>query len=145
MKKISIPFTFLCLVLIIQSCANVETQEAKVANISPMVGTWEYHEFEGLATISESHFNWITSDQIVTKDSLTGEETSVTSIFAAGGTYTFTDSVYTWKNLYSTNPDVPGTSFQTINIIEDNIVKFSGIKPDGSIGDPAHARRISGK
>lgn len=77
MKKITVPFMFVCMVLIVQSCMNAGTQEAKETNLSPLVGAWEYIEQEGLFIATETHFNWVIESQTITVDSLTNVETSV--------------------------------------------------------------------
>ena len=142
MKKTSIPIMFVCLVLMVISCTNVETQEAKEKNVSPLAGAWEYIDQEGLAIATESHFNWVIKSRTIIKDTLTEVETTVESINAAGGTYSFTDSLYTWTYLYSTNPEDVGTSFQTVSTFEDDITKYTFINPDGTLGDTGVARRI---
>jgi len=121
---------------------NAGTQEAKETNLSPLVGAWEYIEQEGLFIATETHFNWVIESQTITVDSLTNVETSVASIYAAGGTYSFTDSIYTWNYLYSTNPEEAGTSFQTVITFEGDVTKYTFINPDGSIGNTGTARRI---
>jgi hypothetical protein len=143
MKKTSIPIMFVCIVLIVNSCANVETQEAKETNISPLAGAWEYIDQEGLAIATESHFSWIIKTQTIIKDTLTEVETTVESINAAGGTYSFTDSLYTWTYLYSTDPEDVGTSFQTVSTFEGDTTKYTFINPDGSLGNTGVARRIT--
>ena len=145
MKKTSIPFMFVCLVLIVKSCTNVETQEAKERNVSPIAGAWEYIDQEGLFIATESHFNWVIKSQTIIKDTLTEVETTVESINAAGGTYSFTDSVFTWNYLYSTNPEDVGTSFQTVSTFEGDNTKYTFINPDGSLGNTGVARRITSK
>ncbi len=142
MKKILVQFMFVCLVLIVQSCTNAEKQEAKETNVSPIAGAWEYIDQEGLFTATETHFNWIIKSQTITIDTLTEVETSVASIYAAGGTYSFTDSIYTWNYLYSTNPEEAATSFQTVITFEGDVTKYTFINPDGSLGDTGSARRI---
>ena len=145
MKKTSIPIMFVCLVLMVISCTNVETQEVKEKNVSPLAGAWEYIDQEGLAIATESHFSWVIKSQTIITDTLTEVETTVESINAAGGTYSFTDSLYTWTYLYSTNPEDVGTSFQTVSSFEDDITKYTFINPDGTLGGTGVARRATSK
>ena len=142
MKKTAVPFMFVCIVLVSQSCTNAETQEAEETNVSPIAGAWEYIDQEGLFIATETHFNWIIKSQTTTIDSLTDVETSVASIYAGGGTYSFTDSLYTWNVMYSTNPDQAETSFQTVSTFEGDITYYKILNPDGSVGDTGSARRI---
>ena len=145
MKKISVLIMFVCLALIAQNCTNANTQEEKEANVSPIAGAWEYVDQEGLFIASPMHFNWVIKNETITKDTLTEVETSVQSIYAAGGTYSFTDSVFTWTYLYSTNPEDVGTTMQTVMDFEDNEVKYTFINPDGSLGNTGVARRRANK
>jgi len=142
MKKTAVPFVFVCIVLIVQSCMNAETQEAEETNVSPIAGAWEYTDQEGLFIATETHFNWVIETQTTTIDSLTEVETLVESIYAAGGTYSFTDSLYTWNYLYSTNPEEAGTSFETVITFEGDVTNYTFINPDGSLGDTGSVRRI---
>ena len=145
MKKISTPLMFLYLVLIVQSCTNSETQESKETNVSPIVGAWEYIDQDGLFIASQMHFNWVIKSETITKDTLTEVETSVQSIYAAGGTYSFTDSVFTWIYLYSTNPEEVGTTVQTVMDFKGDEVKYTFINSDGSLGKTGVARRIASR
>lgn len=145
MKKISVPIMFVCLALIVQSCTNADTQKVKETNVSPLEGAWEYIDQDGLFIASQMHFNQIIKSETITKDTLTEVETSVQSIYAAGGTYSFTDSVFTWIYLYSTNPEEVGTTVQTVMDFEGNVVKYTFINPDGSLGNTGVARRIANK
>jgi len=145
MKKISVPIMFVCLVLIVQSCTNADTQEVKETNVSPLEGAWEYIDQDGLFIATESHAIWVIKSQTIIKDTLTGVETTVESINAAGGTYSFTDSVFTFNYLYSTNPEDVGTSIQTVSTFEGDTIKYTFINPDGSLGNTGVARRITSR
>jgi len=145
MKKTAVPFMFVCFVLIVQSCTNAETQEAEETNVSPVAGTWEYIENqEGLAIFTETHFIWVIKSQTNVADTLSEVETETIaeSTFAAGGTYSFTDSLYTWNVTYSTNPDQAGTSLQTVSTFEGDMTYFKILNSDGSVGFTGAARRI---
>ena len=145
MKKISVPIMLVCLVLIVQGCTSADTQEVKETSISRLSGAWEYIDQDGLFIASQMHFNQIIKSETITKDTLTEVETSVQSIYAAGGTYSFTDSVFTWTYLYSTNPEEVGTTLQTVMAFEGNEVKYTFINPDGSLGNTGVARRIASR
>jgi len=104
---------FICLVFI-PGCKSGENQEVKDTNVSPVVGTWEYTDNqEGIAIFTETHFVWVIKSQADTLGT-----------FAAGGTYSFSDSLFTWNTTYSTFPDQAGTSLQTVSTFEGDMTYF---------------------
>ncbi len=146
MKKISVPILFVCLALIVQSCTNADTQKVKETNVSPVAGTWEYiGNQEGLAIFTETHFIWVIKSQTNVEDTLSEVETIAESTFAAGGTYSFSDSLFTWNVMHSTNPDQAGTSLQTVSTFEGDMTYFKILNSDGSVGFTGAARRIANK
>ena len=144
MKNITVLFMFVCLVFIVLSCKDAETQDAKETNVSPLVGTWEYlGEQEGLVIATETHFIYVIKSQTTVEDTLSEAETSIESKFAAGGTYSFSDSLFTWNRMYSTIPNQAGTSLQTVSTFEGDMTYFKILNSDGSVGFTGSARRIA--
>ncbi|MFX0197841.1 MAG: lipocalin-like domain-containing protein [Candidatus Hodarchaeota archaeon] len=146
MKKFFVLFVLLCLIVVAQSCKNVKTQELKG---SPHVGAWEYvlDDQEGLFIATETHFTWIITEK--NRQSFTGETpteaekaAAYSSVIASAGTYTFSDSIFTWNIKYSSNPNLAGTSFKSVNKFEGNMSYYKVLNPDGSISNTGAARRV---
>jgi len=129
MKNITVLFMFICLVFIVLSCKDGENQEAKDTNVSPLVGTWEYTDNqEGLAIFTETHFIWVIKSLVDTTE----------STFAAAGTYSFSDSLFTWNATYSTFPN--RTNLQTVSTFEGDMTYFKILD---SVGFRGSAKRIA--
>ena len=147
MKKFFVLFVVLCLILVAQSCEKVKTEWAKD---SPMAGAWEYvlDEQEGLFIATETHFSWILTPknwQPFAGDTPTDAEkaTAYSSCIVSAGTYSNSDSIYTWNFMYSTDPKMAGTSFKTVSTFEGNMTYYKVLYPDGSISHTGAARRVS--
>lgn len=146
MKKFFVLFVLLCLILVAQSCEKAKTQEA---TDSPMVGAWEYvlDEREGIFIATETHFTWVITPknrQPFAGDTPTDAEKAAAyaSSSVSAGTYSFSDSIFTWHTLYSTNPNFVGTSFKSVNTFEGNMTYYKVLNPDGSIANTGAARRV---